>query len=130
MTRKKQNSGLRPGEESAEAATAVAEPPQQSAAETQAQGDENPPKNWGPPYKSIFVCRDKGFEMGEDRRFRQRVFKFFEKPAEDVLAALKEHGFIYRPAEKAWTITATAENRLLTDRLAQSFAGQAQGPAL
>jgi hypothetical protein len=65
--------------------------------------------------------------MGEDRRFKQRLFKFIDKPQEHVLAALKEHGFTYRASEKAWTINATAENRVLTDRLAQEFAGVEQG---
>jgi hypothetical protein len=84
-------------------------------------------KNWGPAYKAIFTCTAKGFEMGEDRRFKQRLFKFVEKPEEHVLAALKEHGFTYRASEKAWTVNATAENRVLTDRLAQEFAGVEQG---
>jgi hypothetical protein len=88
---------------------------------------QTPGKNWGPAYKSIFVCSPKGFEMGEDRQFKQRVFKFVEKPEAHVLAALKEHGFTYRPNEKAWTVNATAENRVLTDRLAREFAGMDLG---
>jgi hypothetical protein len=89
-------------------------------------GQDNPQaKNWGDPYKAI-VTTDL-FEMGEDRRFRQRVFKFKEKPAEEVLARLKEHGFTYRMAEKAWTIQANPDTRNLTDDLAREFAGQSQG---
>ena len=57
--------------------------------------------------------------MGENRRFKQRVFTFKEKPAEEVLAALKEHGFTYRADEKAWTIPANADTRKLTDELAR-----------
>jgi hypothetical protein len=78
-------------------------------------------KNWGDPYKAIVST--KAFEMGENRRFRQRVFKFKEKPADEVLAALKEHGFTYRAAEKAWTIPADAATRRLSDELARQFAG-------
>ena len=82
-------------------------------------------KNWGDPYKAIVTTKD--FEMGENRRFKQRVFKFREKPADDVIAELKDNGFTYRPAEKAWTISASAETRLLSDRLAKEFSGPAQG---
>ena len=83
-----------------------------------------PQKNWGDPYKPIFVSNDKGFEMGENRRFKQRVFMFKEKPDEQILARLREHGFTYRPGEKAWTIAANAETRVLSDRLAREFAVQ------
>jgi hypothetical protein len=86
---------------------------------------DNEQRQWGPPYKAIFTSTAKGFEMGEDRRFKQRVFIFKEKPQPDVLAALKENGFVYRAGEKAWTIQATAANRELADRLAQQFAGVA-----
>ena len=82
-------------------------------------------KNWGPPYKAIFTGKD--FEMGENRRFRQRVFTFNEKPADDVIAALKDAGFTYRANEKAWTIQADAATRLISDELAHQFAGQTVG---
>ena len=89
------------------------------------QGPDNgQEKNWGPPYKAIFTSSAKGFEMGENRRFKQRVFKFQDKPDAETLAALKDNGFIYRAEEKAWTIHADAESRLLSDRLASQFAGQ------
>jgi hypothetical protein len=55
--------------------------------------NETPSKNCGRPYKAIFTCSTKGFEMGENRRFKQRVFKFKDKPDEATLAALKENGF-------------------------------------
>jgi hypothetical protein len=84
-------------------------------------------KNWGHPYKSIFASPEKGFEMGENRRFKQRVFKFSQKPADEVLTALKEAGFTYRPNEKAWTIQANPDTRRLSDDLAREFAGGAQG---
>jgi hypothetical protein len=87
----------------------------------QPQGEHG--KNWGPPYKSIFTCREMGFELGENRRFKQRVFMFSDRPADEVLGELKANGFTYRAAEKAWTITANAETRKLTDELARKWAG-------
>jgi hypothetical protein len=80
-------------------------------------------KNWGDPYKSI--VKTAGFEMGENRRFKQRVFTFKEKPSGEVLSALKDNGFTYRANEKAWTIQADADSRRLSDELAREFAGQA-----
>jgi hypothetical protein len=82
-------------------------------------------KNWGDPYKAI--VKTASFEMGENRRFKQRVFLFKEKPSEVVLAALKENGFTYRANEKAWTIQADADSRRLSDELASKFAGQTAG---
>lgn len=84
---------------------------------------EGEQKNWGPPYKAIITCSAKGFEMGENRRFKQRVFKFKEKPDAEIIAALKDKGFTYRSDEKAWTIPADNASRQLTDQLAAQFAG-------
>ena len=92
-----------------------------------AQASEERPKNWGEPYKPIFVSKDKGFELGENRRFKQRVFKFNERPADDILAVLKENGFTYRAAEKAWTIHADPDSRRMSDELARQMAGEAVG---
>jgi len=89
-------------------------------------GPEGQGKNWGPPYKAIFSSAAKGFEMGENRRFKQRVFTFREKPDRETLAALKDNGFTYRPEEKAWTIPANAATRELSDQLAREFAGESQ----
>jgi hypothetical protein len=86
---------------------------------------EDRPKNWGDPYKSIVTTQ--AFEMGENRRFKQRVFKFKEKPADDVIATLKDNGFTYRAAEKAWTITANPDTRKLSDELAAQFRGSSRG---
>src|SRR5579872_946654 len=83
-----------------------------------------PAKNWGPSYKAVFVSAEKGFELGENRRFNQRIFLFKEKPVDTVLAALKEAGFTYRAIEKAWTIPANSQTRLVSDQLAREFAGQ------
>ena len=126
MTRKKQITDTSAENETTGASTAVAEPAPAAEGETGTQ-EGQACKNWGPAYKAIFSCPAKGFEMGEDRRFKQRLFKFVEKPEAHVLAVLKEHGFTYRAGEKAWTVNATAENRVLTDRLAQEFAGVEQG---
>ncbi len=81
-------------------------------------------KNWGDPYKAIVSTAT--FEMGENRRFKQRVFTFKEKPSEDVLAALKDNGFTYRANEKAWTIQANPDTRRLSEELAEQFAGSSQ----
>jgi hypothetical protein len=83
------------------------------------------PKNWGDPYKAI-VTGD-GFELGENRRFKQRVFTFREKPSDEVLAVLRKNGFTYRANEKAWTIPANPDTRKLSDDLARQFAGPAAG---
>lgn len=120
------------------AATAVAAP--QKATATRPAYIDGPPvdeqgkvivqanpeaKSWGDPYKALVTTAT--FEMGENRRFKQRVFTFKEKPAEEVLATLKDNGFTYRANEKAWTIQANPDTRRLSDELAQEFAGQLQG---
>jgi hypothetical protein len=86
-------------------------------------GRQEPPKNWGDPYKSIFNCPEQGFELGEHRRFKQRVFSFAERPSPDVIAELKDLGFTYRAAEKAWTVPADPDTRKMTDDLARKWAG-------
>jgi hypothetical protein len=116
MSRKKQDTS--------ETSSVVAiEPAPGMESDTQ---EGNPPaaKNWGPPYKAVFVSAEKGFELGENRRFNQRVFIFREKPGEEILAALKEAGFTYRAAEKAWIIPANAATRAVSDQMARDFAGQ------
>jgi hypothetical protein len=132
MPRKKRQETETVSSEADAAATTVAVPQGVAATpanETAASGenqDQAEQKNWGPPYKAIFVSKDKGFEMGENRRFRQRVFLFKHKPGEKVLAALKENGFTYRIGEKAWTIPANPATREISDRLAREFAGEGQ----
>jgi hypothetical protein len=125
-------------------AASVAEPPKKTTASTshtrptwidgppvapngEVITEAEQPKNWGDPYKAI-VTGD-GFELGENRRFKQRVFTFREKPSDAVLAALKDNGFTYRPNEKAWTIPANPDTRKLSDGLARQFAGPAAGKA-
>jgi hypothetical protein len=95
----------------------------QAPQEESQNSDQQRGKNWGDPYKSIFNCPEMGFELGENRRFKQRVFKFEDKPSSAILDSLKEHGFIYRAGEKTWTITANADTRKLTDEMAREWAG-------
>ena len=73
-------------------------------------------------YRVIFASAVKGFELGEHYAFRQRVFRFKEKPETEVITALKEAGFIYRPHERAWTIPADYASRRISDTLARRFA--------
>jgi len=101
-------------------------PPSAEAPAGTDEPEEGQRKNWGPPYRAIFTCSAKGFEMGENRRFKQRVFKFKDKPAPEIIAELKEKGFVYRPEEKAWTIHADNASRQLSDELAAKFAGESQ----
>ena len=123
MTRKKKETGETTDDEAA-TATAIAVP----EAPTEEEGLIRPEaRQWANPYKAIFVSKDKGFEMGENRRFGQRVFLFKEKPSEEILTALKEAGFTYRAGEKAWTIQASAQTRKLSDELARQFAGHSAG---
>jgi hypothetical protein len=153
MARKKRTKSESPEagmpQETSAAGVAVAEPEALAAAETPApverpawidgppppmEGPElnppAPPKTWGDPYKPIFSSTAKGFEMGENRRFKQRVFKFHERPDQEVIDTLKNAGFTYRPNEKAWTIPANADTRALSEELAQQFSGQKPGRAL
>lgn len=134
MPRKKSNAAPAAVESTpvAEAAmnTATLEPPTAPMPQAQTRSDdpaapaEGPPKNWGPPYKAVFTAQS--FELGENRRYKQRLFTFKDKPDEATIAVLKENGFQYRPAEKSWTVAANAESRLMSDRLAKQFAGEAQ----
>ncbi len=115
-------------------ATAVAEPPVPCQTETDVGSGaaiESPPtdgtgKNYGPPYKAVFTSAATGIELGENRRFNQRVLSFKDKPAMEVIERLKQIGFRYQPEDRSWTIQATAESRLMTDRLARELAGQNQ----
>lgn len=124
--------------EAREPATTAKEPPAVTASAatsgparaTESTGKAGPAtdeKGWSTPYVPVFACREKGFELGENRRYKQRVFVFSEKPGDDIRAKLRENGFVYRATEKAWTIPANAETRVLSDRLAREFAGAAQG---
>ncbi len=103
-------------------------PPQDTPPAATSEENAQQPKKWGNPYSSIFTSVTCGFEMGEDRRFKQRVFKFAEKPRQEIIDTLKSNGFIYRPADKAWTISATPETRQLSEQLAREFAGNTQEP--
>jgi hypothetical protein len=102
-------------------------PPTSMGGDEITQAEAGQPRNWGDPYKQIFSSTAKGFEMGENRRFKQRVFKFHERPDQDVLDLLKDNGFTYRAAEKAWTIQATPETRRLSEELAHQLSGESPG---
>lgn len=76
------------------------------------------------PYRATFTCSAKGFELGENRRFKQLVFTFKENPGPEVTRKLKDAGFVYRGAEKAWTISASAAARELAVDLARELKGE------
>ena len=103
-------------------------PAQTAGVDTPGTDEQEQQKKWGDPYKPIFS--GKGFELGEHRRFKQRVFRFNEKPDAELLVKLKEAGFTYRAAEKAWTIPANPDTRKLTDEIAREMAGPGAGMSL
>src|ERR1039458_8863284 len=76
MPRKKDITDAAAENQTTGAATAVAEPAPATESQAGTEDGQTPGKNWGPAYKAIFSCTSKGFEMGEDRRFKQRLFKF------------------------------------------------------
>ncbi len=82
------------------------------------------PRQWGNPYKAVFTSGPGGFELGEDRRFKQVVFKFKERPEPEVLGKLKEAGYTYRAAEKSWTVPASAAAREDARALAGGLHGE------
>ena len=45
-----------------------------------------------------------------------------KSPNAEVIDTLKQHGFMYRPHEKAWTLKASYASRTISDRLARQFA--------
>jgi hypothetical protein len=97
--------------------TAVADP-------TDERQDQ--PKQWAKPYRAFLSCSEKGFEVGEDFRFKQVMFRFDDDPGRDVTQKLKDAGFKYRPNEKSWTISASAASRELAQQLANEFMGASQ----
>lgn len=105
----------------AAAADSHAEP----RAEAGAPVEGERPKNWGDPYKATFTCPAKRFELGENRRFKQMVFRFAENPGPEVTQKLKDAGFKYRGNEKAWTAQVTPAVRELATKLAHELGGEA-----
>lgn len=84
---------------------------------------EGKPKGWLDPYRALVTSNAKGFECGEDRRIKQMMFRFKEKPEQAVIDRLKEVGFKYRVEEKTWTIQVTPATRELAINLAREWAG-------
>jgi|ERR1043165_1613479 hypothetical protein len=100
--------------------------PGQHVAQGKEGGQQTDQKQWADAYSSIFSSPTRGFEMGENRRFKQRIFKFTEKPEQSIIDMLKKNGFVYRPSEKAWTIAANPATRQLSEQLAKQFHGEVQ----
>ena len=102
----------------------------QHAGPPPAAGEGGQPRQWGNPYKAVFTCPAKRFELGENRRFKQMVFTFPENPGPEVTQKLKDAGFTYRAGEKAWTIPATAASRETATKLAMELKGDGQGQGM
>lgn len=103
--------------------------PQGEPAGGPADGDGQPPRQWANPYRATFTSAAGGFEVGEDRRFKQVVFRFADRPEPDVLARLKEAGYTYRAAERSWTVPASAAAREFAHGLAGELHLRAGGAA-
>jgi hypothetical protein len=126
MPRKKAAAPEAANDQTTTAIALAKSPSSEAPTRDDSEGPSDPQaKNWGDPYKAIVTAA--AFEMGENRRFRQRVFMFKEKPSAEILTALKENGFTYRANEKAWTINANPDTRKMTDELARELSGQSSG---
>jgi hypothetical protein len=79
------------------------------------------------PYRPIFHSNSKQFEYGEDRRYRQIVFHFQEKPEQDLIDKLKSHGYKWRSDDKSWRVQADAVTRVEASRLANEIHGEEPG---
>ena len=65
----------------------------------------------------------KGFELSENQCSKQLVFRFAENPGKNITDQLRQAGYEYRRANKAWTISATPANRNAALSLAVEFKG-------
>ena len=86
---------------------------------TPADGDQ--PRQWANPYRAVFTSTVGGLEVGEDRRFKQVVVGFADRPGQDVTDRLKAAGFRYRAAERSWTAPASAAAREFALTLGQEL---------
>lgn len=128
-------SGKLPGAESpAQPQPAVAgddcsQPPAATTAPVADANDSEPGagterKQWSNPIWVMFACPAKGFNLVENRRFKQFAFYFDADPGAEVKGMLKETGFIYRPGDQSWTLPVTAANHELAVYLARELKGE------
>ena len=87
----------------------------------QPAAEGQPERQWAPPYRAAFTSALGGLEVGEDRRFKQVVVSFADRPSSEVTDRLKEAGFKFRPAERSWTAPASAVAREFAHSLAQEL---------
>ncbi len=128
MARINRKSSSEPAEQAAgtqEPATATHLDAESSKVVAGAEPEQTARKPFANPYRAIMTNPVKGFELGENRQFNQLVFTFKDNPGAEVTGKLKEAGFIYRAAEKAWTLQASPTAR----ELAWKVATELRGPA-
>ena len=94
---------------------------QEGADQPSPAGEAQPERQWAPPYRAAFTSVVGGVEVGEDRRFKQVVISFADRPDPEVTDRLKEAGFKYRSAERSWTAPASAVAREFAHGLAQEL---------
>ena len=114
-----------PDQDSAEAATAVAEPP---AAETTSEGPSfadrvGQRKKWtsAPDPFGIATDYQAGVSLFESKRDRRMAIKFGEgrpedKPSQAVIDKMKEAGYRWHPSQRVWR-TRSGPNRRLGTRI-------------
>ncbi len=111
-----------PEEESTETTTAVAEP---AAAETEAEGqsfaERVGQKKWVSAPDPFGIAADNiaGVRLFESKRRRQMGIKFGEggpedKPSQEVIDTMKEAGYRWNPADRAWVHPIPAESAMAT----------------
>ncbi len=73
------------------------------------------------------VRQGEGFRLVGNYKVREVVMAFDEKPSGAVITAMHEAGFVYKPADKIWTMTighqAAAQDRLHGERTFETVAG-------
>jgi hypothetical protein len=110
-----------PEEEAAETGTAVAEPP---AAEAEAEAQSfaervGQKKRISPDPFGIAADNIAGVRLFENRRRRQMGIKFGgggpeDKPSQEVIDTMKEAGYRWNPADRAWVHPIHAESAMAT----------------
>ena len=86
-------------------------------------------KKWPDTYRPSVINTDAGFEFGENKFANRLVFTFFEKPSEEIRAKLRHYGYLFDDKQIAWSVNATAQTRVIAERLIEEFASRSQEPS-